>query len=118
VWQSYNYLLVTGSAKAYMTLVNNALTYVANFSGVGTYAVFDSSLNVVFGVAVSSTSFVALCGGVSTPLSSLPAAMYVELRPLNNFGDIIIRDQYGAILARYGCRYIDTRNAWGPETDC
>jgi hypothetical protein len=74
VWQSYNYLLVTGSATAYMPLVANALTYVANFSGVGTYAVFDSSLNVVFGVAVSGTSFIALCGGVSTPLGSPPAA--------------------------------------------
>jgi hypothetical protein len=29
----------------------------------------------------------------------------VELRPLNGLGDIIIRDQYGAVLARYGCRY-------------
>jgi len=29
----------------------------------------------------------------------------VELRLLNGLGDIIIRDQYGAILARYGCRY-------------
>jgi hypothetical protein len=104
VWQSYNYLLVTGSATAYMPLVANALTYVANFSGVGTYAVFDSSLNEVFGVAVSCTSFIALCGGVSTPLGSLPAARWVELRPLNGLGDII-RDQYGAILARYGCRY-------------
>ena len=35
VWQSYNYLLVTGSATAYVPLVANALTYVANFSGVG-----------------------------------------------------------------------------------
>ena len=31
--------------------------------------------------------------------------MYIELRPLNGLGDIIIRDQYGAILARYGRRY-------------
>jgi hypothetical protein len=87
-----------------MPLVANALTYVANFSGVGTYAVFYSSLNVVFGVAVSGTSFIALCGGVSTLLGSLPAARWVELRPLNGLGDIIIRDQYGAILARC-CRY-------------
>jgi hypothetical protein len=108
VWQSYNYLLVSGSATAYMPLITaptRALTYVANFSGVGTYAVFDSSLGVIFGVSVSGSSFTALCGGSSTPLGSLPAARYVELRPLNGLGDIIIRDQYGAVLARYGCRY-------------
>jgi hypothetical protein len=108
VWQSNNYLLVSGSAAAYMLLITaptRALTYVANFSGVGTYAVFDSSLGVIFGVSASGSSFTALCGGGSTPLGTLPAARYVELRPLNGLGDVIIRDQYGAILARYGCRY-------------
>jgi hypothetical protein len=111
VWQSYNYLLVSGSATAYMPLITaptRALTYVANFTGVGTYAVLDSSLNVIFGVSASGSSFTALCGGGSTPLGSLPAARYVELRPLNGLGDVIIRDQYGAILARYGCRYTTT----------
>jgi hypothetical protein len=105
VWQSYNYLLVFSSAAAYRALMADALTYVANFSGVGTYAVFDSSLGVIFGVYLSGSLFTAFCGGSSTPLGSLPAARYVELRPLSNFGDVIIRDQYGAILARYGCRY-------------
>ena len=105
VWQSYNYLLVSGSAAAYRAFVSNALTYVANFSGVGTYAVFDSSLGVIFGVSVSGGLFTALCGGGSAPLGFLPAARYVELRPLSGFGDVIIRDQYGAVLARYGCRY-------------
>jgi hypothetical protein len=108
VWQSYNYLLVSGSAVAYMPLVTaptRALTYVANFSGVGAYAVFDSSLGVIFGVSASGSLFTALCGGGSAPLGSLPAARYVELRPLNGLGDIIVRDQYGAVLARYGCRY-------------
>ncbi len=111
VWQSYNYLLVTGSAAAYMPLITaptRALTYVANFSGVGTYAVFDSSLGVIFGVSASGSLFTALCGGGSTPLGSLPSARWVELRPLNGLGDIIIRDQYGTILARYGCRYTAT----------
>jgi hypothetical protein len=108
VWQSNNYLLVTGSATAYMPLVANALTYVANFSGVGTYAVFDSSLGVIFGVSVSGSSFTALCRGASVPLGSLPAARYVELRPLNGLGDIIIRDRYGTILARHSCRYVVT----------
>jgi hypothetical protein len=111
VWQSNNYLLVSGSATAYMPLITaptRALTYVANFSGMGTYAVLDSSLGVIFGVSASGSSFTALCGGGSTPLGSLPAAMYVELRPLSGLGDVIIRDQYGAILARYGCRYTTT----------
>jgi hypothetical protein len=111
VWQSNNYLLVTGSATAYMPLITaptRALTYVANFSGVGTYAVFDSSLGVIFGVSASGSSFTALCGGSSTPLGSLPAARYVELRPLNGLGDIIIRDRYGTILARHSCRYVVT----------
>jgi hypothetical protein len=108
VWQSYNYLLVSGSATAYMPLITaptRALTYVANFTGVGTYAVFDSSLGVIFGVSASGDSFTALCGGGSTPLGSLPAARYVELRPLSGLGDIIVRDQYGNILARYGCYF-------------
>jgi hypothetical protein len=105
VWQSYNYLLVTGSATAYRQLVENALTYVANFSGVGTYAVFDSGLNVIFGVSASGSSFTALCGSTAVSLGSLPAAAWVELRPLNGLGDIIIRDQYGSVLARHGCQY-------------
>ncbi|MDT7874487.1 MAG: hypothetical protein RQ859_03790 [Pyrobaculum sp.] len=108
VWQSYNYLLVSGSATAYMPLVANALTYVANFSGVGTYAVFDSSLGVIFGVSVNGSSFTALCRGASVPLGSLPATRYVELRPFNGLGDIIIRDRYGTILARHSCRYVVT----------
>jgi len=32
----------------------------------------------------------------------------VELRPLNGFGDVIIRDRYGTILARHSCRYVFT----------
>jgi hypothetical protein len=99
------HFMVAGSPTAYRKLVAKALIYVADFTGVGTYAVFGSLLNVVFGVSASGGQFTALCGGGSTPLGSLPAAMYVELRPLNGFGDVIIRDQYGAILARYGCRY-------------
>ncbi len=77
----------------------------ANFTGVGTYAVFDSSLGVIFGVSASGSSFTALCRDASVLLGSLLAARYIELRPLNGLGDVIIRGQYGAILARYGCRY-------------
>jgi hypothetical protein len=79
---------------------------VANFTGVGTYAVFDSSLNVIFGISVNGSSFTALCRGASTLLGFLPAARYVELRPLSGLGDIIIRDQHGEILARHSCRYM------------
>jgi len=75
---------------------------VANFTGVGMYAVFNSSLNVIFSVCLSGSRFKALCGGASAPRGSLPVAWYAELRPLNGLGDII-RDQYGAVLARYGC---------------
>jgi hypothetical protein len=58
---SDKYPLVAGSAAAYGTLVANALTYVANFTGVGTYAVFDSSLGVIFGVPATGYLFTALC---------------------------------------------------------
>jgi hypothetical protein len=88
-----------------ITAPTRASTYVANFTGVGMYAVFGSSLGIIFGVSASGSSFTALCGGGSAPLGSLPAARYVELRPLSGFGDVVIRDQYGAVLARYGCRY-------------
>ena len=108
VWQSYDYLLVSGSATVYRPLVANALTYVSNFTGVGVYAVFDSGLDVVFGVRVDGGSFVALCGGSAVPLGALPGARFVELRPLNGFGDVIIRDKYGAVLARYGCHHAAT----------
>jgi hypothetical protein len=111
VWQSYTYLLVSGSATAYIPLIaapTRALTYVANFTGVGTCAIFDSSLGVIFGVSVSGSLFTALCGGGSTPLGFLPAARYVELRPLSGLGDVIIRDRYGTILARHSCRYVVT----------
>ncbi len=45
-------------------------------------------MNVIFGVSVSGGSFAALCGGGSAPLGSLPAARWVELRPLSGLGDI------------------------------
>ncbi|MEM3834464.1 hypothetical protein [Pyrobaculum sp.] len=106
-WQSYNYLLVTGTATAYTSLVSGGLTYISNFTGSGLYAVFDSSLSPIFGLYKAGSSFSALCG-FSTPLGSLPAAAVMELRPLSGFGDVIIRDSYGNILARYGCHYTAT----------
>jgi hypothetical protein len=53
---------------------------------------FDSLLGVIFGVYLSGGRFTALCGGVSTPLGFLPAARWVELRPLDGLGDVIVRD--------------------------
>ena len=107
--QAYpGYLQLSGNAVAYMGLISGALTYISNFTGTGTYAVLDSSLNVIFGVFKSGSSFAALCGSTSTALGVYPSAYYVELRPLNGFGDIIVRDQYGNILARYGCYYSAT----------
>nr|WP_287069291.1 hypothetical protein [Pyrobaculum sp.] len=44
-------------------------------------------------------------------------AKYVELRPLNGFGDVIIRDQSGAVLARYGCTYSTTPQYVGYKTN-
>ncbi|ABL88566.1 hypothetical protein Pisl_1407 [Pyrobaculum islandicum DSM 4184] len=104
-WQSYNYLLASGSVAVYRGLVAGGLTYVSNFTGVGAYAVFDSSLTPIFGVSISGSGFSALCGSSAVSLGSLPSAAWVELRPLSGLGDIIVRDQYGNILARYGCPY-------------
>lgn len=104
-WQSYNYLLASGSVAVYMGLVAGGLTYVSNFTGVGAYVVFDSSLTPIFGVSISGSGFSALCGSSAVSLGSLPSARWVELRPLSGLGDIIVRDQYGNILARYGCPY-------------
>ncbi|WP_258871758.1 hypothetical protein [Pyrobaculum aerophilum] len=116
-WQSNNYLLATGSVVVYRGLVPNALTYLSNFTGVGAFAVFDSSFNVIFGVFKTGSSFSALCGPSAVALGTLPAAKYVELRPLNGFGDVIIRDQSGAVLARYGCTYSTTPQYVGYKTD-
>jgi len=99
------YLLLSGSSAAYMPLVQGALTYIANFTGSGTYAVFAQSLTPIFGISISGSAFSAICGGFTAGLGSYPNAAWVELRPLNGFGDIIVRDQYGNILARYGCYF-------------
>ncbi len=104
LWQTNYFLFVAGGA-AYTPLVSGGLTYISNFTGTGLYAVFGPSFNVIFGVLKSGSSFTALCGSASAALGTYPSAYYVELRPLNGFGDIIVRDQYGNMLARYGCYY-------------
>ena len=114
LWQT-NYFLFVANGIAYTPLVLGGLTYISNFTGTGLYAVFDSSFSPVFGVYKSS-SFSAYCLGSYAALGSLPAAAVVELRPLSGFGDVIIRDQYGNILARYGCRYAATPAYVGYKT--
>ncbi|AFA38124.1 hypothetical protein Pogu_0097 [Pyrobaculum oguniense TE7] len=105
-WQT-NYFLFVANGAAYTPLVSGGLTYISNFTGSGLYAVFDSSLSPIFGVYKAGSSFSALCGSF-TPLGVFPAAAVVELRPLSGFGDVIVRDSDGNILARYGCRYAAT----------
>lgn len=111
-----SYLQLSGSAVAYMPLIQGALTYVANFTGSGTYAVFTQSLTPIFGASISGSTFSAICGSSTAQLGSYPSAAYVELRPLNGFGDIIIRDSYGNILARYGCYFAATPYYVGFQT--
>ncbi|MGC9118031.1 MAG: hypothetical protein ACP5I3_03450, partial [Thermoproteus sp.] len=111
-----SYLQLSGSAVAYMPLIQGALTYVANFTGSGTYAVFTQSLTPIFGASISGSTFSAICGSSTAQLGSYSSAAYVELRPLNGFGDIIIRDSYGNILARYGCYFAATPYYVGFQT--
>lgn len=103
-WQT-NYALFVAGATAYAGITQGALTYISNFTGVGRYTTFDSALAPIFGVYKSGSAFSAVCGGTPAALGVFPNAKWVELRPLNGFGDIIVRDAAGNILARYGCRY-------------
>ncbi|MEZ0319563.1 MAG: hypothetical protein ABWK05_06200 [Pyrobaculum sp.] len=98
VWQSYNYLLVAGGVT-YVKAVQNALTYVANFTGVGKYVALSSALGDVFGVYWRGAASGCVYGLNPPPAS----AKWTELRPLSGLGDVIVRDAYGNILARYGC---------------
>ena len=99
VWQSYNYLLVTGGT-AYVNTVQNALTYVANFTGVGKYVALTSALADAFGVYWRGSTSGCVYGLNPPP----PTAKWVELRPLSGLGDVIVRDSAGNILTRYGCQ--------------
>ncbi|CCC81164.1 hypothetical protein [Thermoproteus tenax] len=105
--QTSSALVLQGSPYVvfYRSLISGALTYISNFTGAGTYAVFSQSLTPIFGVNISGDNFYALCGSTSVYLGNYPASAWVELRPLNDWGDIILRDVYGNILARYGCFY-------------
>ncbi|MEM3996599.1 MAG: hypothetical protein QXP31_06025, partial [Pyrobaculum sp.] len=84
---------------AYVNTVQNALTYVANFTGVGKYVALTSALADAFGVYWRGSTSGCVYG-----LSPPPAASWVELRPLTGLGDVIVRDSAGNILTRYGCQ--------------
>jgi len=96
-WASYNYLLVTAGGVAYTQLVPGALTYVANFTGVGKYVAMTSTLGDAFGLYLRGSSAGCVYGYYS------PLSQYVELRPLAALGDVIVRDSSGNVLARFGC---------------
>jgi len=96
-WASYNYLLVTAGGVAYTQLVSGALTYVANFTGVGKYVAMTSTLGDAFGLYLRGSSAGCVYGYYS------PLSQYVELRPLAALGDVIVRDSAGNVLARFGC---------------
>jgi len=96
-WVSYNYLLVTAGGVAYTPLDSGALTYVANFTGVGKYVALTSALGDAFGLHLRGSSAGCVYGYYS------PLSQWVELRPLAALGDIIVRDSSGNVLARFGC---------------
>ncbi|WP_193322596.1 hypothetical protein [Pyrobaculum calidifontis] len=96
-WASYNYLLVTAGGVAYTPVVQGALTYVANFTGVGKYVALTLTLGEAFGLYLRGSSAGCVYGYYS------PSSQWVELRPLAALGDVIVRDSSGNVLARFGC---------------
>jgi len=96
-WASYNYLLVTAGGVAYVPLVQDALTYVANFTGKGKYVALTLTLGEAFGLYLRGSSVGCVYGFYS------PSSSWVELRPLAALGDVIVRDSAGNVLARFGC---------------
>ncbi|MEM0467624.1 MAG: hypothetical protein QXT27_00285 [Pyrobaculum sp.] len=99
VWQSYNYLLVTGGL-AYVPLVQGGLVYIANFTGVGRYVFLTSGLADSFGVYWRGAGGGCVYGFQPPP----SAARWVDLRPLAGLGDVLVRDQNGGVLTRLGCQ--------------
>ncbi|MEZ0318600.1 MAG: hypothetical protein ABWK05_01215, partial [Pyrobaculum sp.] len=66
----------------------------------GQYLALTSSLSPSFGVYWRGSASGCVYGLNPPPA----AARWVELRPLSGLGDVIVRDAYGAVLARYGCQ--------------
>jgi len=97
VWQTNYALFVANGATAYTSTVDGALTYVANFTGVGKYVALTQSLGEAFGLYLRDSSAGCVYGYYS------PSSQWVELRPLAALGDVIVRDSAGNVLARFGC---------------
>jgi len=97
VWQTNYALFVANGATAYTSTVDGALTYVANFTGVGKYVAMTSTLGEAFGLYLRGSSAGCVYGYYS------PSSQWVELRPLAALGDVIVRDSSGNMLARFGC---------------
>ncbi|MEM2275309.1 MAG: hypothetical protein QXD46_08085 [Thermofilum sp.] len=87
----------------YRSLVPGATVYAGNLSGDGGFYFFDGSLNPVFGVRRSGTAYYARCGGSEVLLGSYPGAYWADLRLLSGAWEVILRDSFGGILARYSC---------------
>jgi len=89
----------------YRSTVTGGISYAANFTGqypFGFYF-FDSGLNPVFGVNVTSaSSYVVVCGASRYTLS-VSGVYWVDLRPLSGVYEAILRDSSGNILARRMC---------------
>jgi len=97
VWQTNYALFVANGAAAYTQKIDGALTYVANFTGVGKYVALTSTLGEAFGLYLRGAWADCVYGYYS------PLTRWVELRPLAALGDIIVRDSAGNVLARFGC---------------
>jgi len=97
VWQTNYALFVANGAAAYTSLVQDALTYVANFTGKGKYVALTSTPGEAFGLYLRGSSAGCVYGFYS------PSSRWVELRPLTALGDVIVRDSAGGPLARFGC---------------
>jgi hypothetical protein len=89
----------------YRSTVAGGISYAANFTGqypFGFYF-FDSGLNPVFGVNVTSaSSYVVVCGASRYTLS-VSGVYWVDLRPLSGVYEAILRNSSGNILARSMC---------------
>jgi len=97
VWQTNYALFVANGAAAYTQKIDGALTYVANFTGVGKYVALTSTLGEAFGLYLRGSTAGCVYGYYS------PSSQWIELRPLSGLGDVIVRDSAGNVLARFGC---------------
>ncbi|MEZ0346874.1 MAG: hypothetical protein ABWK01_10000, partial [Infirmifilum sp.] len=88
----------------YRQLVPGAVVYAGSFAGDGGFYLFDSGLNPILGGRRQGTGYYARCGGGEVYLGSFPSGYWLDLRPLSQLWEVIVRDSTGVIVARYGCR--------------